>query len=630
MESENDGNAAQTTNAVAYDGHNAVAGSQGWLLMTGKDYTFQAVPQDTDLATAVKTETLEAGEGVLEISLTLGISNPLTITVPAGAKAQMYNYDTSKYYVAAEMEAKIIRENEDNTVTYHFVGNTKANGTCYIYRVSMPGKITKAGYLGWGDQNTTITYTDADKSNTYRLDDYSGTGFENSDITEDSVLLNINSRNNLSMSVGQSMTMKAYRAWEIIKVSYQNYIITPDFTYQILSGSDVVRLEEKNSPSVGEGDWMTLTALKEGTAVIEVTYDAIQVSGGSIDGIFGASDPARTGLVVVQVGGNDASVQFGIDGFASRGTKGTSNISYNPNAKRDWDAEFDTLYFTGNSGELKFSPTAGSDITQVAVSSNKGASWTALQGEDGVYTAPIASGNNILRVTTSAGTAYHVVRGDKVSVQVNEMVGDGDGAAEPGETVRVTLKGLHMPIPKMAGNYNPGYYGNNDGYSSVHLNYSVNGQTVYGPGTQYNFINAANYLDIAIPEDWDSDTLTLSDGYIGLGVMGLTSFDTGGDSHRNIPDSGCGTRASESTWHTRSVLPEVTIKVEGIGIPVSGVELDQNTLALLPGKTHTLTATVTPADAEDPSVTWSSDNAAVATAIRSMTDSPITEALLMK
>ena len=48
-------------------------------------------------------------------------------------------------------------------------------------------------------------------------------------------------------------------------------------------------------------------------------------------------------------------------------------------------------------------------------------------------------------------------------------------------------------------------------------------------------------------------------------------------------------------------------------VPVSGVTLDQSSLALVVGGTATLTATVEPEDATDKTVTWTSSNAAVAT-----------------
>ena len=552
---------AESSNSVSYGENKAVSGENGWLLVAGKEYSFKAEPVgNAELAAVTEKMTLEAGAELYTLELMLNIKDPVTITAPTGAEVHLYKH--IQYYANTELDAKIVRDNDDGTTSHYFIADVNnQQGTAYIYYVTLEGKITKAGYIAWNQKNINISISDEDKSSAWRLSNYSGTGQDNSDLTEDSVLLNINSRNHLSLSVGQTKTLKAYRAWEIIPRSYNNYIISPNFHYTVLYGSDVVSLTEKKSASAGTGDWMTLTALKAGVAVIEVTYDAIEISGGDIDGEYGASDPARSGIVVVQVGGsNDSSVNFGIECFASVSSAGSSNVPYNPNNKKAWDAEFDTLYFTGSGGELKLSPTAASAITEVAVSHDKGGSWTVLSGNDGTYTAPIVSGNNIIRVKTAAGTAYQVVRGDRISVTYTEVEGksDGDGTIEAGETVRVRLIGLHNPIPKMAGNYNPGYGGNTDGYGKQHLNYSANGEAVWGPGSQYNFINVSNYVDVVMPED--GSDLTLSDGYIGLGNIGLTTFADGGDSHRNIPDAGCSTRGTVTTWHTRSILPEITLE----------------------------------------------------------------------
>ncbi len=571
-----DNKAAVSTNTVTYDGHTAPAGTDGWMLVVGGSYTYTAVPENAaDFKTAAKTETLAEGTEPYAVELMLGMNNAITITTTTGAAARLYNYDINKYYYATEIVPKIVENHDNGTTTYYF----SANGQCLIYHVSTPGKITKAGYLGYNQKSVNAVYTENDKAADYRLDNYSVTGEDNSSITEDSVLLNINAQNNLSMSVGASKTLKAYRAWEIIKLSYQNYIITPNFHYDILKGEDVISLAEKDSPSAGEGDWKMLTALKEGTAIIEVSYDALElakdpvIGGTSYSGTYGASDPARTGLAVIQVGGHDSSVKFGIESKASKGS-----LTYSASNARTWDAEFDTLYFTGESGNLKLAPTADSKITEVAVSNDKGESWTVLTAEEGKYTANIVSGNNIIRVTTEAGAAYQVVRGDKVNVSVTEVsdASDNDGLIEAGEKVRVTFDGLHQPIPKMAGNYNPGYRGNYDGDGGVHLKYQFNGTSVEGERTQYNFITATNYVEVTIPAENTASSYTLSDGYISVGVIGLTQFSDGGDSHRNIPDSGCGTRQNETTFHTRSMLPEITITV-------GGAAAENNPPAVLPG-----------------------------------------------
>lgn len=494
-------------------------------------------------------------------------ANIVAITVPAGANASLYLKNPNLYFNFTEYSPLAITDNANETTTYYFSANTK-NGT-WVYRVSMEEKLTKAGYVAWGTKNINITYSDSDISPSERVD-YAVTAEENSTVAEDSVLLNINSKNFLAMEVNDTKTLKAYRAWELVE-NYMNCIVTPDFHYTILSGEMFVDLSDKESPSAGEGDWKTLTAVSEGTAIIEVTFDALQLSGGSYDGVYGASDPARTGLMIVQVGGEVADVDFGIISRSSQGS-----VTYSASNDKDWDAEFDTLYFTGESGEIQLAPSvSGGTITKVEVSGDKGATWSELFANEGVYTAPIVSGNNIIKVTADTGVSYQVIRGDKIEVKFIEVTdaatnpADGDGIIEAGETIRVKLEGLHQPLPKISGNYNPGYT------EKVRVTYQYNNERVRSSrGVQYTFITEGNYFDIVIPAENTQPTYTLTEGYIGLGMYGLPNISgKNADTHRNIPDEGCATRNTDSdgnakeTYHTRSMLPDLTIQVGNIAAP---------------------------------------------------------------
>lgn len=55
-----------------------------------------------------------------------------------------------------------------------------------------------------------------------------------------------------------------------------------------------------------------------------------------------------------------------------------------------------------------------------------------------------------------------------------------------------------------------------------------------------------------------------------------------------------------------------TFAMPAAPIPVAGVSLDKSSMTMRPGETRLLVATVSPADADDQRVTWSSDNTAVA------------------
>ena len=78
---------------------------------------------------------------------------------------------------------------------------------------------------------------------------------------------------------------------------------------------------------------------------------------------------------MVTVGADVPEVDFGIRCKTSAGA-----ITYKESNAKPWDAEFDTLYFFGESGEINLSPTAKNAlITEVAVSADKGKTFASLQ-----------------------------------------------------------------------------------------------------------------------------------------------------------------------------------------------------------------------------------------------------------
>lgn len=530
-------NTVAGTIKVIYDNHTATADVNNYyILNTGDKYQYVFSPEDS--STYAETSDGIVLEGSSAIVLRVKYKNQKTITVSTGAAAELYKYN--KYYDYDKLESKAVLDNKNGTTTFYFSATGKLS-----YRVTKNGKITKGGYVT--DSDVTALYSDADLLPTVRPV-YSETAYDNKYIAEDSVLLNVNRHNNLVLSVDDTKILKAYRAWEIIMYDYENMIINPDFHFDIVTGNDVVKLTDIESKGNGRNDWKTITPLKEGTAIIEVSYDAIEISGGSFSGVYGASDPSRTGLVVVQVGDDHADVDFGIDCYSAIGMSSMSTAK--------WDAELDTLYFTGDNAELELSPSISDGIVEtVEVSNNKGLTWACITEKEGKYIAPIVSGNNIIKVTTDKGVAYQVVRGDKISVKLTEVSkkSDRDGIVEAGETIRITFDGLHMPIPKISGNYNPG---------SAGLKYSSEECDVTGTSVgNYRFVSEGNYVEIIVPED--EEKIVLTEGFIKLSVIGLAAFasDEEGDSHRNIPDDGCSTRGNGSSINNRSILPEVVITV---------------------------------------------------------------------
>ena len=535
--------------SASYGEHKAVSVNGKFLLVPEMEYTFTATPENTSIYSS-KTETLALTEEIDTVTVKVSYKNPKTVITTTGATAKLFKYQNN-YFVHTVYEPLATVDNGNGTSTHYFAADGGLS-----FRVSMEDKLTKAGYIKTGN-SVTVLHTEDDKLPTDKVDYFTETS-NAANVGDDSLLLNINQQNHLSLTPGGTKTLKAYRTWQIIDTTSNNHIIEPDFHFNILSGEDVISLEPmENQPTTnGSGNWRKLTAIGEGTAVVEVTYDAISISGSSFDGLYGACDSARCGLFVVTVGASAPDVDFGIESKTSAG-----NMVYAPGNAKPWDSELDTLYFLGERGEIKLSPSfAEGSITEVAVSGNKGESYTVLEGIDGVYTAPIVSGNNIIRITTDTGIAYQVVRGDKLTLSIKNNTNPGK-PINAGDEVSLTLVGVHTPIPKIAGTYNPGYKNNTDGDGAVHLRYSFGNETIKSEGKQYNFSKEGTTIKFTVPENSQKTEFTLTDGYIGVGVIGVTGFPDGGDSHRNIPDSGGATRGNTSTYHTRSILPDITVSI---------------------------------------------------------------------
>jgi len=431
---------------------------------------------------------IEPGTSILTKSGTLPTLVDATITAPEGSNIkvsyQIKNFNT--------IDITPVSAKTEEGVMEYLYRLPKGNGN-YTYRVSKEGKITKAGYLNLASADTAkcdITFDE--NENPEIRPEYDRTTAIGKRL-EDNILLNINPQNYLRLNVGDTFKARAYRVWQIINSDTANIMIEPDFEYKIINGDSV-----SISP---DGQNAIITAVKEGISIIEVTYDAIEIGGKTnYSGIYGAIDPYRHGLFIVNVGGNTE-------------TQITMPV---------WDSDFDTVYFLGDKGEYIFSPTASADMTVTC-------NGEEIEADGTSYALPINQGNNIVTVTAGDTTEYVVIKGKKLKLKVTENT--------------ISFEGLNMPLPKFSGIYNPGF-GN-----TVKASYTdENGNPVTSKGVQYNFITSHSITA-------ENGKAKLSDGTISLSSMG---FEPG--AHRSLTDNGIGANFSASA-HTAafSRLPDITL-----------------------------------------------------------------------
>jgi hypothetical protein len=417
--------------------HNTAASSSGQrafavplltTLASSVPYTVSIEPTVAKRDHYLRTETqinVNAKSGGFNIKM----DEIYPITAPAEATVTVYAQP--KYYLNHLLEPIKTICNGDGTKTVWY--DDTGNGT-YITRVSMPGKVTKAGWgIAWARNVVFENEEDPGDTTTTFLADRDG----------NSMLMNIPDGDNfLKLNVGETFTLRCFRAWEIICNDWLNKMIEPDFRFRTLEGEDVLTFAPHDAVN---GNWIDITAKKEGTAIIEVTYDAIDVFNADYPlygygGRFGAVNQERKGIVVVTVGqGKDKEILIRAGG----------------------DSEFDTMFLTRRNGETDVSlyETDGTkalplEKDAVAVAWNPDVPNSLHEVSDGKMT--IYAGNNIVKATVEGRDYYKIVRAGSIRLAYE----DEGRAPQAGDEVRILYGGSipSYPLPKMSGLYNPQQY----------------------------------------------------------------------------------------------------------------------------------------------------------------------------
>ncbi|MBP3634692.1 MAG: hypothetical protein J6J43_08990 [Oscillospiraceae bacterium] len=537
---DNEGHFAASGGSAVDEEADGVTYYRFLLAATGNDATYTLIAKGIGNLADIYGETVQnlfplEPNGQNFVALELTVSNPITITVPEGCLAKLYrqinNYNT--------VEVACLSEKTQSGTTIYTYKNP--GGYMLSWRAWDPtdeSKITKAGFLEGADA-VTVTWDDTDPASDvqvcYNTDTAMGMR------TDASCVVNVNEQNHLVLSEGGSYRLRSFRWWQIINNDVTNLMAEPDFTYTVHTGSDVIKIVPSDGGNA-TGNRMDLTAVGTGTAVVEVGFDALSVSGmgyeDSPNFVYGACDPARTALVVISAGEPVIDADFGIVGAGGQ---------------TFWDAEFDTCYFVGSSGALTMTPNV---TGTVSVSHDKGKSWQTLTSQSGTYTVPIVSGGNILRIETEEGTDYQVVRGDRIGVSLENLTTGktADAPVAAGDTIRVNFEGLHHAMSKMSGVYNPGYGG---GTSVIYTAY-VDGTAVTSASAMVGQYLIPTSTVLTVPSDLsEGDVITLQRGYLAYSSMGSAA-----GAHRDITDSGLGTNTSAGNRSGAScVLPPLRLTV---------------------------------------------------------------------
>lgn len=522
-----------------------------YMLEAGS-YTYQITPS-TEKAeegyqkTSVISKTLSKSKYSTTWSSKVQQTIETVVTVPKGAVVTMTAAPSAPY-----QDGDQIVGTADKTGTeadqYKF---SLTAGTSYIYRAKKDGKLTQTGVLTASSENKSMDLT-------AKMEGSSNQIKRNGDVdTADIRISGVDHTGSLALQVNDTKKLTPLRMWQIANdstpTSKMAYALEPDFHYTVveLDGTGVIEVAEDG----------TIEAKREGTALVLITYDALQTGntkwGVNKDKTFSAIWPENTGVVVVEVGENAA------DGPAV-------NLTINSGAKKtagtSLDAETDVLYYSGDAGRTyTFKPASGSDVTLLrptlgsdAVSYTGGFTKTGVEaGTDGSVTLTLKKGRNIVKVSDASGDSYQVITVKDASAEITNVTHPNE-TIHPGDQVKVQLNGIYHPQNYMA--YLNNFYAV-IGYTDPGSNSKVKGTQVYN---RHDFENdsgaAARTITVTIPQDWDtSKPYTLAQGSLLLYGNGkdIGSHRTGLSSLSSaVP------YISNSAAFSMGSLPDITIPVE--------------------------------------------------------------------
>ena len=495
--------------------------------------------------TAEKTPTMNDS-----LSLTCSDFVTVTFNVPENSTITVGTLTNSYVYNCVESVST------DKLNVYHL-----NKGTTYFYRVQNPKGVTYWNFVRWSE-DTTVTLTNTDlhiddtsfnKSTVYRFDKNK---FDRADI-----YVGVNAQCYKNVAVGETFELDVFRNWQSIESFMNNQIALPDMHYQVIdesgSPSDILTItpDEKNS------SLSKVTANKEGTAIVLVTYDAMINMTGQTDKAanheFSAIWPECTGVFVVTVGNDGTGIQTNM-------TLDRMDAVVTKDEARQLDAEHDILFYLGDKGaEYSFKPDSGTTVTVARSTVTDKMTFNGFTSDgvsvaaDGTVTVTgLTTGRHIVKVEKGGKANYQVITARGVSYTLVDKDGaklteEAKAALKAGDTVYLQFENMVSPKEKLAKVFNFNFSLYYEGEDGTYFKSDPGGN--FGV---YDFSGNPDRQKIAItiPKYWDGTSYTLT-GAIKLAGNGnlpshrVLSYTTGASMNPNSPAvSGILSRLPEVTF----------------------------------------------------------------------------------
>ena len=385
-------------------------------------------------------------------------------------------YGSDKHYVPFTKISPTSKTDNGETSSYYF--ELEDNKT-YNYRITSDNYITYAGtFKKTADFSMSITdemlnTLDKDKTTVDR-DISSNNGYNAGDI-----YLNINPQGYLKLNSGDTYQIVNLRNWEAVNDTISNYFIEPDYHYSVIDENG----NETNCISIDENG--LIRANEAGTAIVLVTYDAMNLDYGSGKEFYGAIWQENAGVFVVSVDAQDSGI---VTNMTLNEGKNNSDIKLSGDYI---DAEHDVIYYFGEYGSYTFTPenenvsvSVNNPVIDSTVSYN--GFEVVSENDDGSFTVPLKTGRNIVKLEKDAKAEYQIITAKKVNVTINN-----GNEVYPGDNLNIVFDTLYHPANKLAGVYNMSAYAR---YSNVS---GYEGKIIGGLTKWYDFANSSEAQNVS-------------------------------------------------------------------------------------------------------------------------------------
>ena len=525
-------------------GNSVTAGRKTFLALNGNSYYVSLVPSEEHQAEGYmsndRSGTLTGG---VTVSGAIPMGGDYIVTLPAEAEI-FIGKKFSHFTNFTKVEPSKTEVDGNSKKVYYRL----ADNQVYNFRTWKADGLTQGGYFTMdidGSENSYLKFTDAHYQaldpKAIKHDVNENDGYETGNI-----LVNINERGHLQMSVGDTYSALPMRSWQLTDTQTANYFIEPDFHYTILDleGNPSTGVIEIDNAHPTTEPWSTIKAVGTGTAIVLVTYDAIALNyykyntkadsltktpfmGGEYWGAIWPENPAS---YVVTVGNSVTTMQPNM----------YINEAYNEGALKTAgkyvDAEHDVFYYldTDEGATYTFTPTGVEKVEiayptigeHMATYSGFGSEGVTLN-EDGSYTLLLKEGRQIVQMTDANGhSIYQVLTAKTCHREVTNASRPGSTIFQPGDQVKIQYSGLHHPANKLAGIYNMSAY--------ITYNNIPNGSSLILGAGQYTFGSAPSAQAVTIEIPADFDTTTANELVMDQGVIQVNGFGDPIGAHRSI------------------------------------------------------------------------------------------------